>query len=87
MGYVADSFKPPCLLGHYPCMSSPSSEDCALIDTCSKDLFFCKFAKLAYPDGTDISCKVYSFNNRNCTHGSGSCSRRAVLEHRCFGGL
>ena len=86
MSFVADSFKPPCLLGYYPCISNPSSKDCAVIDTCSKDLFFCKFAKLAYPDGADISCKTYSFSDRNCTHGGGSCSRRACLEHRRFGG-
>ena len=58
MSFIADSFKPPCLLGYYPCLSNPSSKDCAVMDTCSKDLFFCKFAKLAYPDGTDISCKT-----------------------------
>ena len=46
MSFVADSFKPPCLLGYYPCISNPSSKDCAIIDTCSKDLYFCKFAKL-----------------------------------------
>ena len=39
MSLVADSFKPPCLLGYYPCISNPSSKDCAIIDTCSKDLF------------------------------------------------
>ena len=47
MSKVADSFKPPCLLGYYPCISNPSSKDCAIMDTCSKDLFFCKFANLA----------------------------------------
>ena len=43
MSLEADSFKPPCLLGYYPCISNPQSKDCAVMDTCSKDLFFCKY--------------------------------------------
>ena len=86
MSKVADSFKPPCLLGYYPCISNPSSKDRAVMDTCSKNLFFCKFAKLALPFGVDISCKKYSFANRHCTHGGGSCSGRGALERRRFGG-
>jgi len=82
----ADSFKPPCLLGYYPCLSNPLSKDYAIIDTCSKDLFFCKFAWLQLADGTDISCRRYSFSNRDCTHGGGSCPCRSALEHRRFGG-
>ena len=39
MSLVTDSFKPPCLLGNYPCISDPSSNDCAVIDTCSKTCF------------------------------------------------
>ena len=85
MSLVSDSFKPPCLLGYYPCISNPQSKDCAVMDTCSKDLFFCKFAKLAFADGTDISCKRYSFYNRHCTHGGGSCPGRGALERRRFG--
>ena len=87
MSKVADSFKPSCLLGYYPCISSPSSKDCAIMSSCSKDLFFCKFARLALANGTDISCKRYNFSNRHCTHGGGSCSMRAVLEYRRFGGI
>jgi len=40
MSIVTDSFKPPCLFGYYPCISNPKSKDCAVMDTCSKDLFF-----------------------------------------------
>jgi hypothetical protein len=69
-----------------PCISNPSSKDCTIIDTCSKDLYFCKFAKLQLADGTDISCKRYSFTNRNCTHGGGSCPGKSALERRRFGG-
>ena len=85
MSKVADLFKPPCLLGYYPCISNPHSKDCAIIDICSKDLFFCKFAKLAFADGTDIACKRYSFSNRHCTHGGATCSGRMTLESRRFG--
>jgi len=85
MNPVADSFKPPCILGYYPCISNPHSKDCAVMDTCSKDLFFCKFVRLQLADGTDISCKRYSFANRHCTHGGGSCPELAALEHRRFG--
>ena len=46
MSFVADSFKPPCLLGYYPCISNPSSKDCAIIDTCSKDLYFLQVCKV-----------------------------------------
>jgi len=80
MSMLADSFKPPCVLGYYPCLTNPGSKDCAVMTNCSKDLFFCKFVRLGYADGTDISCKAYSFTNRHCTHGGGSCSRRRGLE-------
>jgi hypothetical protein len=85
MSFVADSFKPPYLLGYYPCTSNPSSKDCTIIDTCSKDLYFCKFAKLQLVDGKDISCKRYSFPNWHCTHGGGSCPGRGILERGRFG--
>jgi hypothetical protein len=85
MSLAAGSFEPPCLLGYYPCITNPLSKDCAVIDTCSKDLYFCKFAKLQFADGTDISCKRYSFACMNCTHGGGSCSGWIALERRHLG--
>ncbi len=86
MSSVADSFKPPCLLGYYPCISNPSSKDCAIMDTCSKDLFFCKFAKLALLMEPIFHASVTVLANRHCTHGGGSCPRRASSRASTFWG-
>ena len=40
MSLAADSFKPPCLLGYYPCISNPSSKDCAIIDIAPRTCIF-----------------------------------------------
>jgi hypothetical protein len=79
-------FKPSCVLGYYPCITNPTSKDCAVMDKCPRGLYFCKYVKFMLPDGTDISCRHYSFDNLHCKHGGGSCGRIWFLERKRFGG-